>query len=570
MTITNAIDGVEIAFRKAVPVSKSTYPGLKPETYMLDKGSVNAKGVMPLPCDILVERDVAIPLRDGVTIRADIYRPVDGQDCPIVMYWAPYGKRGFAIDFDSFGHEQRMDVPRKWEDGLHSFEAPLPGYWVARGYAVVQPDPRGAFGSEGDILAWGTEDAKDCCDVIAWLARQPWSNGKVGLSGNSWLAMTQYFVAAENPPNLAAIAPWEGASDIYRHFVARGGIPYETFQEMLTTHLYGHNRIEDVPAMIRKHPLYNAYWRDKGARLEQIKVPAYITASWTNMLHTEGTLEAWDRIASPDKWLRVHNTMEWTDLNTPAHMDDLRRFFDHYLKGVDNGWPQTPRVRLSMLDPGNRDFVNRAEDEFPLIRQQVRAFHLSAGSGEGVLGPEPASEASEVVYDSEARCEAVFRTTFDESVELTGYMNLKLFVEARGHDDMDIFAHVRKRDVHGEVQSAMVVTGRTHVGPNGCLRVSLRRTDPSKSSELRPFLPYDTAEKLAPGEIVPIEMPFWPHSMRWSAGETFELVITPYDPVVRTDFPEMPLKPTLNKGRHVLHCGGQHQAKLLVPFIPQR
>ena len=300
-----------------------------------------------------------------------------------------------------------------------------------------------------------------------------------------------------------------------------------------------------------------------------VRVPAYVTASLTNMLHTEGTLEAWERIASPDKWLRVHNTMEWTDLNTPAHMDDLRGFFDRYLKGVDNGWERTPRVRLSVLDPGNRDLVHRAEGEFPLARQQVRALPLSMDAGQGVLGPAPAGEATEVAYDAEGRHEVVFSTTFDDSVELTGYMTLKLFVEARGHDDMDVFAHVRKRDVHGEVQSAVAVTGRTHVGPNGCLRVSLRRKDPSRSSELRPHLTYDTAETLSPGEVVPVEIPFWPHSMRWSAGETLELVITPYDPVVRTDFPEMPLRQTLNKGRHVLHLGGEHDAKLLVPFIPQ-
>ncbi len=562
------ISGIEVIYRKAAPVEKTGYPGLKEETYVLRKGSVQAEGVMPLPCDIRVDRDVPIALRDGTVVRVDIYRPVEGKDCPIVMWWAPYGKRGAGFNFDSFGHEQRMDVPRRWEDGLHAFEAPLPAYWVSHGYAVVQADPRGAYGSEGDIRTWGTADAQDCCDVIAWLARQPWSNGKVGLSGNSWLAMTQYFVAAENPPALAAIAPWEGACDIYRHFVARGGIPYPTFQEALTTHLPGHSMIEDVPAMIEKYPHYNAYWQEKSAKLEQVKVPAYLVASWTSVIHTDGTFQAWERIASTDKWLRVHNTMEWTDYLTPAHLDDLRSFFDYYLKGVKNSWQQTPKVRMSVLDPGNRDLVNRVESEFPLAREQARPLHLGTKDGQGVLSWDPISQESEVSYDAELREELVFKTVLDESIELTGYFNLKLFVEARGNDDMDIFARLRKRDVNGEIKEAVVVTGRTHAGPNGSLRVSLRKTDPAKSSELRPFQHFDKAEKLSPGGIVPIEIAFWPHSMRWSAGETLELVITGYDPVVRTDFPEMPVYQTLNKGRHALHLGGKFDAKLLVPFIP--
>ncbi len=569
MADAKSIDGIEILYRKAESVEKSGYPGLKEESYVLAKGSVNGKEVIPLACDIQVDRDVSVTLRDGAVIRLDVYRPVDREDCPVIMWWAPYGKRGAGFGFDSFGHEQRMDVPRRWEDGLHAFEAPLPAYWVAHGYAVVQADPRGAYGSEGDIHAWGTEDARDCCDVIAFLADQPWSNGKVGLSGNSWLAMTQYTVAAEQPPALAAIAPWEGASDLYRHFVCKGGIPYPTFQEALTVHLPGHGLIEDMPAMIERHPLYNAYWEDKSAKLERITTPAYIVASWTSMIHTDGTFQAWERIASTDKWLRVHDTMEWPDYLTPAHMDDLRLFFDHYLKGVANAWPQTPRVRLSVLDPGNRDLVNRIEQEFPLARQQVRALHLGVKDGLGVLTDAPAAEPAELSYDAEGRDELVFGIRFDEPVELTGHFNLKLFVEARGADDMDVFAHIRKRDVHGEIRQAVVVTGRTHVGPNGCLRVSLREVDPARSpDELRPFLPFERAEKLKPGEVVPVDVPFWPHSMRWSAGETLELVITPYNTEVRSDFPEMPLQQTLNKGRHVLHLGGGRDARLLVPFIP--
>ena len=79
-------------------------------------------------------------------------------------------------------------------------------------------------------------------------------------------------------------------------------------------------------------------------------MPAYVVASYSNTLHTAGTFRAWRRIASEEKWLRIHNTQEWPDYYDEANLEDLRRFFDHYLKGEDNGWEQTPRVRYSVLD----------------------------------------------------------------------------------------------------------------------------------------------------------------------------------------------------------------------------
>lgn len=567
-TMPVRIDDVEILFRNSRPIEQSSYPGFDQRTYVLPKGSVQREGAMPLGCDILVEQDVPVKLRDGVTILTDVYRPVDGSNLPALISWSPYGKRGGFLSSDCFQHPTRLDIPVSWEDGLNKFEAVNPGYWCAHGYAVIAPDSRGVFMSEGDIYAYGNQESQDEYDVIEWAGVQPWSNGKVGLAGNSWLATSQWGVAALRPPHLAAIAPWEGASDRYRDHSCRGGIPELIFGERIFNVLYGKNRTEDVPAMTRKYPLFNAYWESKVAKVEDIDVPAYVVASWTNIVHTNGTMRGWRGMASKQKWLRVHNTHEWTDFYNPENVEDLRRFFDHFLTEVENGWEATPRVRLTVLDPGNKDTLNRAEQDFPLKRQQLVPYYLHATPKSGSLSLERDVEETECRYDSADPEGTTFRITFDRDTEFTGYIKLKLWVEARGNDDMDLFAFVRKIDQEGRYQETQPVTGGTHVGPNGRLRVSLRTVDPDRSTPSEPYMPFDHAEKLKPGEIVPIEIGFWPYSMRWRAGESLELVITGIDMLVRPEFPQLPPIATLNKGEHIVFVGGRFDSHLLLPLIP--
>lgn len=134
-------------------------------------------------------------------------------------------------------------------------------------------------------------------------------------------------VAMVQPPHLAAIAPWEGASEIYRDCFAAGGIPETLFTNGVFSNLYSDTWIEDPVAMIEKYPLMNDYWASKIPALGNITVPAYIVASWTNLLHTKGTFNGWNKIASQEKWLRVHDRHEWVDYYDPQNVEDLRRFF---------------------------------------------------------------------------------------------------------------------------------------------------------------------------------------------------------------------------------------------------
>lgn len=550
-----------VEFKKTPPVEQSGYPGFAPGTRVLPAGSVHRQGGQPLAVDVLEERDVALTLRDGTTIYTDVFRPVGEQPVPVILAWSPYGKRGGKLNLDVF--PERAGVPEEWEDGLDKFESVNPGYWVSHGYAVANVDPRGVFASDGDIHLLGRQEAEDEYDTIEWLAAQPWSTGKVALAGNSWLAMAQWFVAALKPPHLAAIAPWEGANDIYRHSAARGGILDDVFPGRILGGLSGNGYTEDQAAAAVARPLYDAYWDSKRADLEAIEVPAYIAASWTNIVHGHGTLEGWRRISSPQKWLRVHNTHEWHDFYTPAHVDDLRRFFDYILKGADNGWEATPPVRLSVLDPGHTDLVDRAESAYPLARQQWRTLFLDAESG--ALGAAPA-QSSDRAYEPDADG-IVFRHTFDDETEINGYGKVRLWVSAEDADDLDVFVYLTKIDADGTERQPEIIPGRFHVGPNGRLRASLRELDAERSTASEPFHPFTTVHKLAPGEIVALDIPLWPYAMRFHAGETLQLRVNGEDLLVRPEFPKLPRITTLNRGRHVVYTGGEHDSHLLLPVV---
>ena len=217
-------------------------------------------------------------------------------------------------------------------------------------------------------------EALDCYDLIEWAGTQPWSTGRVGLSGVSYLASIQWFVAALAPPHLAAINPWEGWSDTYREVARHGGIPETCFWRYLPSR-WGHSvtEVEDLAAEDAEHPLYDAFWASKSAPLERITVPAFVVASRSDQgPHTRGTLEGFKQIASRQKWLEVHGRKKWAYFYERVPMERLREFFDHFLLGKSTGvlsWhgspccgtlecyrsrPESPRVWRSRSGPQER------------------------------------------------------------------------------------------------------------------------------------------------------------------------------------------------------------------------
>ncbi|HZG63316.1 MAG TPA: CocE/NonD family hydrolase, partial [Rubrobacteraceae bacterium] len=173
--------------------------------------------IMPPPSGICFEQDVEVAVRDGTVLRVNVFRPERGGRYPVIMCAHPYGKDKLPKR-GPFGYKPppqyrmlRQPNAVTWS-AWTSWEAPDPAYWVPRGYAVVNCDLRGFGTSDGRGSLFTDAEAQDIYDLIEWAGTQPWSNGKVGMNGVSYLAISQYKVAALRPSHLAAICPWEGFS----------------------------------------------------------------------------------------------------------------------------------------------------------------------------------------------------------------------------------------------------------------------------------------------------------------------------------------------------------------------
>ncbi|KAH7175365.1 hydrolase CocE/NonD family protein [Dactylonectria macrodidyma] len=512
--------------RRLLPTDapRARYPGFKPETLVLKAGTIRREGAKELPCDIIFERDVPVTLRDGTIIYTDVFRPVGDAAVPAIVAWSPYGKEVGGQWLDDIAG--RSGVPLSRVSELQKFEGPDPAYWVNQGYAVLNPDARGAYASEGNLTLWGRQLAEDGYDFVEWAAAQTWSSGKIGMSGNSWLAVSQWFIAAEKPPHLSAIAPWEGLSDVYRDSALAGGIPAPGFMEGILTTFSGDNFAEDVPRMMVNQSLINEYWKDKAARLSEISVPAYVVASYTNTAHTHGTFAGFRQMRSTKKWLRVHNSYEWPDYYQPENVAELTKFFDRYLKGERNGWESTPRVRISVLDPGGEDTINRVVSDWPVPGLTTKKLYLHA---DGKLGHDEGRKEKSISYDVQRQSDGItLNYTISQVLEINGYMKVRLWVSAIGSSDLDLVVKVEKRSANGSViATASSMEQESTIAARGTLRVSHRALDRKRSTAFEPYHPHNCEELLHKGQIVPVEIGLWPMALRFHPGERLALTISP-------------------------------------------
>ena len=157
------------------------YQGFEPGHTILPKGHVRAEGYREFPQDVFFERDMAIRVRDGVKLYADLFRPLtsDKHPVPVIIPWSPYGKTGTGPQNYDFMAPFRAGIPKDKTSGYEKFEAPDPAEWCQRGYAVLNIDARGSGNSEGDLAHWGLQEAEDIYDVIEYISGQSWCNGSV-------------------------------------------------------------------------------------------------------------------------------------------------------------------------------------------------------------------------------------------------------------------------------------------------------------------------------------------------------------------------------------------------------
>lgn len=325
-----------VPVRKALSVNapSARYTGYKPKTVLLKKVSIRLKGYISLPCDVILERDVPVKLRDGVTIYTDIFRPADDKQHPAIMAMSPYGK-------------------------------------------------------------------------------------EIG---------SQWFVAAQKPE-----------------------------------HLY-----------------YN-----------------------------------------------------------PEHTEDLRKFFDYYLMGKKNDWEKTPKVRVSVLNPGGKDIIDRAESAFPIPRTQYKKLYLNAQNG--TLNDMPVSVERQITYHSDKKGKAVFTMKMDADTEVTGYMERRLWVSALDHDDMDLIVKLEKRRPNGLKYKYTLVPGMD-MAAKGYMRVSMRKLDKERSTEENPRQSMVCEQKLKSGEIVPVDILIWPMGLLFKKGDMIRITVSAYKTAKMLYIPVVPQK----------------------------
>ena len=540
---------------------------------------------------VLIEKDVAVPMRDGARLMADVFRPKDGARVPAILNLGPYQKDKVWVAPDTL--EEKPNPLMNWE-------TVNPLWWVPRGYAAVRVDGRGSGKSPGQCEPWSLAEAIDFYDAIEWAAAQPWCNGNIGLLGISYYAINQWFVANLQPPSLKAIIPWEGFADIYRDALFHGGILSVFMTNWFTAHLLHHTlgrasqQIPDAWATNTLHfwlsnNLDSGALRGAQAQWDKITVPLYSVGNWTGMaLHLRGNTEAFMRAASRHKKLRIHTGSHVHPFYREEARADQIRFFDYWLKGIDNGVMNEPPIKLAIRKGGD-EIEWRHEQEWPLARTQWTKFYfdLSKPDGAGALVNENPTQSASRTY---ASCSlgsmgstsaassqvmgggikpgmgiALETPPLARDVEVTGPLAASFWVSSTS-EDMDLFLTLRNFDAGGNEVMETGQQGTPVPVAKGWLRVSHRELDPELSLPYRPYHKHRRRLVLKPGEIVKVEVEIWPTSMVFKKDHRIRLDVQPRDGVGSQGY--LHYHADYNTGSNTIYAGGEHELFLLLPVIP--
>jgi predicted acyl esterase len=573
--------------------------------------------VSPAQGGMVIDWDVPITMDDRVVLRADAFRPAKAGVFPVILSYGPYAKglsfqEGYPTAWQSMVR-QFPEVERGSSGLYQAWEVVDPEKWVPDDYACVRIDGRGAGRSPGFVEPWSPRETEDLYCSIEWAAAQPWSNGKIGLNGISYYGMNQWQVAALKPPHLAAICVWEGAADFYRDVSHHGGI-YSTFvanwygkqvtsvQHGLGTRgprsrvtgelVCGPSTLDDAELAAHRcdlgadffaHPFDDAYFRARSAQLEAIEVPLLSAGNWGGAgLHLRGNVEGFLRAASREKWLEIHGREHWTESYTDYGVALQKRFFDHFLKGLDNGWDREPPVRLHVRHLNG--FVERAADTWPLPDTRWTELFLEASTF--TLRETVPTVAGCVSYDGFGDGATFLLPPIGRSLEITGPLAATLFVSSKS-SDADLFLVVRAfaPDLR-EIVLQGALDPHTPIA-QGWLRASHRKLDPELSRPWRPYHRHDERQPLEPDVAYRLDIEIWPTSIVLPPGYRLGLTVRGRDyeypgpaghlsnianpmrgcgPFLHDDVRDRP-EETFSR-RVTIHCGPETPSRLLVPIIP--
>ena len=555
--------------------------------------------------DMVFEKDVAIAMSDGLSLRANVVRPAGPGRFPVVMSHGIYGKDvHFKLAFKPQWDNLLKLYPDLCQAGSSGrflrWEVPDPERWVPDGFAIVVVDTRGSGKSPGYLDPRQPRENQDYFELIEWAGTQDWCNGRVGLLGISYLAMNQWKAAALAPPHLAAICPWEGHWDHYRDSSHHGGILSNTFsatwwpkQVLSNQHGNGETHYvdadtgetstgpalsrdmlvgnrEDHPANHLRHKLDDAWHSGRTPDVGRIQVPVLSAGNWGGPgVHLRGNIAGFVETGSPAKWLSMHIGTHYESFYLPRYVEMQKRFFERYLKGVDNGWDKQPPLRIEVRDVHGTATV-REESEWPLARTHWTKLHLD--TSEATLSASAPEREGKVTYAALGEGVSFSTPPFEQETEITGHVAARLTI-ASSTTDMDIFATLRAFDSTGSEVQFIGAHEPTPVS-RGWLRASHRKLDPERSKTYRPFHAHDEVQKLTPEALYTVDVEIWPTCLVFPAG--YRLVLTlmgkdfelPGIPgrILHNDPADRPM-PEFGGDNSVM-TGGQHESWLLIPVIP--
>jgi predicted acyl esterase len=502
-----------------------------------------------------VEKDVTIPMADGVKLSSNIWKPDAGGRFPAILGFHCYhadGQTGpikpAAISTAQWRHpgQERTNA---------SLEAGDPVFFARRGYAHVVCNARGTGRSEGKWDFSGPQEVRDVYETVEWIAAQPWCDGNVAMFGVSYFAWIQLLAATLNPPHLKTIfCPW-GSTDFYRDFCYRGGIL--TYKWPIgwgaTSLMYGNVRpencskkemgeegyrkaiakaledddIRSVPelAAILKnpeeginpfivdlvlHPHYDKYWQDRTVDYSKIRIPAYIGSCWGMYgIHTPAAFRSWEHLNVPKKMV----------LGAPMYLDrplgqlqhEAVRWFDHWLKGVETGIMDEPPVRAFVMGTGEW----KEAADWPLPQTRWTPFYLHEN---GLL-----SEHEHWSYEGS--------DSFEESPWMRGHLQyatppLVENTEIIGPIALKLYAATTDTDVHWIVSLLEIgADGKERLVTKGWLKGSHRELDMSRSKPWEPIHLHATTAPLTPGEIYEFDIKLVATGNLFKAGSRIALKV---------------------------------------------
>ncbi len=566
-----------------------------------------------------IDWDVVIEMDDGLQLRADVFRPIEDGRYPVILSYGPYAKglafqEGYPSAWDRMA-EEHPDVTAGSTNQYQNWEVVDPEKWVPDGYVCVRVDSRGCGRSPGYVDHFSPRETADFAACIEWAGEQPWSSGKVGLSGVSYYGINQWQVASLQPRHLAAMCIWEGATDWYRDMTHHGGIlstfwanwydmQVKTVQyglgergpksrvtgqlvcgsETLSEAQLAENRCnfgEDIFA----HPLDDDYHRARSPDWSKVTVPFLTAANWGGQgLHLRGNFEGFVRAASQQKWLEAHGLEHWTEFYTDYGVQLQKRFFGHFLKGEDTGWDTQPPVQL--LVRGIDGFAQRAEEAWPIPTTQWTKLYLTPN---GALALKPPTHPGQLSFAALDEGLTFLSAPLEEQLEITGPSASKLSVSS-STTDADMFLVLRVFAPDGkEIVFQGAIDPHTPIG-QGWLRASHRKLDTELTETWRPYHTHDEVQPLTPGKPVELDIEIWPTSLVIPAGYRIALTVRGKDyeypgaegarlsnfknelrgcgPFLHDDPRDRPVE--IFGGETTIHIAPDQPAYLLLPVIPSK